>query len=300
MRKLTSIRHLSEKDIYGLLDFADQLKVRFHRGLNYKPLTGKTVITSFPPTSLRTRISYETGINQLGGQSINLQVEFNDHEILEDRMKYLNNWVDFLVIRHPEQELIEKISNYARFGVVNAMSKKYHPCEILGDAQSIRERRGELKNLKFVYVGMASNIGNSWFELAAKLDLNMTQICVPGYEVEKEIFENAKANSKGDILIEHDLEKGIDGADIILTDSWMKIDNQEDLALWEGYRLTLENLKRANKSCLVNPCPPFIRGQEISAEVIQSDYFIGYKCKENLMHIQKAVLSSINNRIIGY
>lgn len=300
MKQLTSIRDLTGEEIYELLNFAEQLKIRFYRGLKYTPLLGKTVITSFPKTSLRTRISYETGINQLGGQSINLQVEFNANETLEDRIKYLNNWVDFLVVRHPKQEIIEEIAKYANFGVVNAMSEKYHPCEILGDISSIKGKRNDLESLKFVFVGVGSNISNSWFEIAAKLNLNLTQVCVEGYEVEKEIFENAKSNSKGEISITSNFEQGIKNADIIITDSWRKIENEADISKWQSYQLNMDNLKLADSKCLVNPTPPFIRGQEFSEEILNSDYFIGYRCKENLLHIQKAILSSLNNKTIGY
>lgn len=294
MKDLTCIRNLTQNEIIGLLDFADDLKKKYKRGLDYRPLLGKTVITAFPPTSLRTRISFETGIFQLGAQSINMPIEFKGREPVEDKVGYLNCWIDYLVIRNPDQELIEKIAELAEFSVVNAMSKSLHPCEILSDLQTIRELRGELSNLKFVFIGEGANVSNSWFNAAGKLNLNLTQICPKGFEIKEELFTYAQNNSTGEIGVTHDIEAGLKNADIILCDGWpVKGDDGEQLKKFLPYQITLEKLKLANKDCILNPCPPFTRGHEVVDEVIKSKYFIGYKAKENLLHMQKAILSSL-------
>lgn len=296
MKDLTNIKNLSKSQIVGLLGFADDLKKKYQNGIDYKPLLGKTVITAFPPTSLRTRISFETGIFQLGAQAISMPIDFEGKEPVEDKVGYLNCWIDYLVIRHPNQELIEKISQLAEFSVVNAMSRSIHPCEILSDLQTIREMRGNLTDLKFVFVGEGANISNSWFNAAAKLDLNLTQVCPPGYEVEEELFEYAKSHSSGEIVITHNIEDGMKNADIILCDGWpVKNDESHEFKKFLPYQITSEKLKVANNGCILNPCPPFTRGHEVVDEVIKSNHFIGYKAKENLLHMQKAILSSLQS-----
>lgn len=292
MKHLLSLRDITREEIVNLLDFADEVKEKYKKGIEFKPLAGKTVITSFPPTSLRTRVSFEMGIFQLGAQSINMVIDFDGREPVEDKIGHLNCWIDYLVIRHPVQDRIEEISELAEFHVVNAMSKRCHPCEILADLQTIRELRGNLSSLKFVFVGEGANISNTWFDAASKLDLNLTQVCPEGYEADNEILEYAVKNSKGQVKVTHDIAEGIKGADIILTDGWpVKEEDGEVFRKFLPYQIDNEKMKMAGKECLLNPCPPFTRGHEITEEVIKSKYFIGYNAKENLLHMQKAVLS---------
>lgn len=297
MKDLVSIPNLTKGQIISLLDFADELKEKHKRAEEYKPLKDKTVITSFPSTSLRTRISFETGIFQLGANPINMEIDFEGKEPLEDKVGYLNCWIDYLVIRSANQDIIEKIAGEADFSVVNAMTKQSHPCEILSDMQTIRELRNNISNLKIVFVGEGANICNTWFELAAKLDLNLTQVCPEGYEISQELFEYAENNSKGDIKVTNDIKEGLMHADIILTDGWpVNKGNEKEFKKFLPYQIDLDKIKIANGDCIVNPCPPFTRGNEITDEVIKSKYFIGYKAKENLLHMQKAILVSLQRK----
>ncbi|MBW9157758.1 hypothetical protein G9F71_006460 [Clostridium sp. FP2] len=297
VKDLVSIKNLTKNQIIALLDFADEIKEKHKRGEDYKLLQNKTVITSFPSTSLRTRISFETGIFQLGANSINMEIDFNGKELLQDKVGYLNCWIDYLVIRNPNQNVIEEIAKQADFSVINAMSKQSHPCEILSDLQGIRELRKNLNNLKFVFVGEGANICNTWFEVAGKLDLNLTQICPKGYEVNQKLYQYAKTNSKGEILVTNDISEGLNSADIILTDGWpINKENEVEFKKFLPYQINLEKIKIANKDCIVSPCPPFTRGNEILEEVIKSNYFIGYKAKENLLHMQKSILVSLKRK----
>jgi ornithine carbamoyltransferase len=297
MKDLISVRNLSKEQIISLLDLADDLKMKKQNGIEFKPLLGKTVITSFPPTSIRTRVSFEAGIYQLGAQSINLPIEFESKDTVEDKVGHLNCWIDYLVIREPKLKLIEKIAEIAEFSVVNAMCRECHPCEILGDLQSIREIKGDLTSLKFVFVGAKGNISNTWFEAAGKLGLNLTLICPEGYETDKELFEYARSNSKGDISITNDIRDGLKNADVILTDGLpVKEDNINEFKKFIPYQVTMDMLKFADKGCIVNPCPPSTRGQEIADEVFKSENFIGYRAKENLLHMQKAILTVLERK----
>jgi ornithine carbamoyltransferase len=288
MKDLISIRDLTKDFIYYLFEQADSMKSRYLNGEVYKPLEGKTIIASFPPTSIRTRVTFETGIYQLGAQPLNLHMMFEDAELVEDKIGHLNCWMDGLIIRHANQNLMEKIASLAEFTVINGMSKLSHPCEILSDLHAIKELRHDLESLKFVFLGEGANISNTWFEVAAKLNLNITQICPEGYEINQELYNYAKTNSKGEILITNDLAEGLKGADIILTDGWPT--EEKELLKFIPYQLNIEKLKASNKGCLVNPCPPIDRAHAVPDEVMDSEYFIGYKMKASLLHMQKAIL----------
>jgi len=222
-------------------------------------------------------------------------IDFEAKEPLEDKVGYLNCWIDYLVIRYKKEKIIREISDKAEFHVVNAMSRESHPCEILSDLMTLNEMKGRLKNQKIVFVGEGANISNTWFEAAAKLDLNLTQICPTGYEISNELFKYARDNSKGEIVVTNDFEKGIRNADIILTDGWPPSENGKSIPeIFLPYQLTVDKLKSCNTGYIVNPCPPFTRGKEVSEEIINSDRFIGYKGKENLLHMQKAILGILN------
>jgi Ornithine carbamoyltransferase len=290
MKDLISISKLTKEEIFNLLSLAAELKKKYHKGEEYKPLRDKTVITSFPANSLRTRISFEAGIFQLGANSVNMQIDLEGAEPIEDKIGYLNNWIDYLVIRYPKENLIEEAAKKAEFSVINAMSEESHPCEILSDFMALSEMRKDIKNLKIVTIGAAGNISNTWFELASKLDLNLIQICPAGYEINKELFEKSKKGSRGEIKITNNIKEGIKNADIVLTDGWPKVNDDRFLP----YQITLDILKMADKNCIVNPCPPFTRGNEIADEIIKSRHFIGYRAKENLLHMQKAILASLS------
>lgn len=293
MKDLITIKDLDKNDIYEMFADAKRIKIKNHNGNDIAPLLNKTVVTSFPPTSLRTRISFESGLKQLGANALNIPINFDDEELLEDKVKYLNNWLDYLIIRASSQKNIEKTAEIAEFSVVNAMSVKYHPCEVLSDLFTLYETKGNLNQLKFVFVGEGANISNSWFNAAAVLDLNLTQICPQGYEVDGEIYNYAKDNSDGEIKIVRELDKGMAGADIILTDSWPPGEDIYDQFI--DYQINMDNIKYADEDCVVNPCPPFTRDQEISTEIINSDYFIGYEAKKDLLHMQKAIIMNLES-----
>jgi len=288
MKDLISMRDLTKDFVYHMFKQADKMKLRYEMGEVYKPLEGKTIIASFPPTSIRTRVSFETGIFQLGAQPLNLQMKFEDEELIEDKIGHLNCWTDGLVIRHSSQELLQRIAELAEFPVINGMTKDSHPCEILSDLHAIYKLRPNLEGLKFVFVGEGANISNTWFEAAALLNLNITQLCPQGYEINQGLFDYASRCSKGKVSITHDLIEALQDADVVLTDSWPA--EAEELKKFMPYQLTLEALKVTSKGCLVNPCPPINRAHAVPNEVMNSDYFIGYKAKESLLHMQKAIL----------
>ena len=286
VKNLLSIKDLSKGELLGILDLADDIK---ENGMAYRnKLQDKTILTIFPDSSLRTRVTFEAAIKEMGAVHIFLPpASIERKEPIDDICRYLDNWIDMLVIRYPSYQIICSMADLLDVPVINAMTSENHPCEILTDLQTLRDLRGSFDSLKFVFVGGKGNICNTWFEAAGVLDLNMTLICPLGYELDEDTYSFAK-RSKGDIKITNNLEEGLSGADVVLTDGWPGGEAVADA--FTPYRISSEVMALAKPDALLNPCPPMTRGHEVTEEVLNSSSFIGYKAKENLLHAQKAIL----------
>lgn len=255
---------------------ADELRNNKFR----KVLEGKTFILFFPETSVRTRVTFEKGIQQLGGNCILFPPDtLNKKEELEDVIGYLNNWADGVIIRHPDFNKMMKLSEHSFIPIINAMSSDNHPCEVLSDIYSIREIRPEFRELTYTFVGPVGNIVKSWVEIAKVLNLKFNHVCTSGNDVCKD-DENYHFST--------DLETTMNGSDIVLTDS-LPFEYQNDEYLSQ-YQVNMERLNLTNKNALLNPCPPFYRGQEVSDDAVRSSYFVGHSFKKNLLYVQQAII----------
>ena len=258
------------EEINEIFHIADELQEGKYKGF----LTGKTIVMFFPSSSLRTRITFEKGIYLLGGQAILFPTETLDKkEKIEDVVKYLNNWVEGAIIRHKSIALLEEIAEYAEFPVINAMTDYNHPCEMLSDLYALSKRRQDFTKDKFLFVGAKGNIGLALKEAADLMGLSLLQSCPAGYELEG-------------VEVIRDLKKAVQNIDVICTDSLP----HNALSDFENYQITSDLIKLANDDCVLNPCPPFYRGEEVSAEVIESSYFAGYEFKKNLLEVQQAII----------
>lgn len=239
-------------------------------------LDGRCVVLFFPGSSIRTRITFEKGIASLGGHSILFPSDALDKkEAIEDVVGYLNNWADCLVVRHNKIKLIEEMAGYSDGPVINAMTSENHPCEILSDLYALSKLREDFMNIQYTFIGGKGNIGNSWFEASQAFGLKFRQFCPKDKDYE---IEGA--------TIFYDFDEALCGSDIVLTDS-----NPADALMdFLPYQITNAAMQKANKNALLNPCPPFFRGEEVSRDVIDSPFFVGYKFKESLLAIQQAVI----------
>ena len=273
---LLRIEDLKSEQINEIFVLADFLKI------TPKPyLTGKTIVCFFPEASIRTRIAFEKGIKQLGGECILIpSITLEKKEALKDVVSYIECFADAIVIRCDNQEVILEISKYAKVPVVNAMTKNDHPCEVLADLYSIRNRREHYQDLEYTFVGPIGNISRSWMEMAKVMNLKFNHVCTK----EHQIKEN-DCNYNFYTMLEEDLLKR---SDIILTDSIPNELKTEDYI--HHYQITLERMQKTKDQALLNPCPPFYRGEEVCRDVIESQYFVGYQFKENLLYISQAIL----------
>lgn len=270
MKHFIRLTDYQKEDILELFHMVDQVK----QGMYEQILKGKSVVMFFPETSIRTRVSFEKGIYQLGGQSILFPPEALDKkESLRDVCGYLNQWADSIIIRHRDMNVIKEMATYAKVPVINAMCDHNHPCEMLADLYALSKIRENVFHDRFLFCGENGNIGLAWKEASDVMGFDLEQCCAPGYEIEG-------------LTIHHNILEAIKGKDIVCTDSLPAavLDDFKDC------QVTVEAMKLANKGAILNPCPPFYRGEEVSEEVIASDYFVGYEFKQSLLDVQQAIM----------
>ncbi|MCH5258054.1 MAG: peptide transporter [Lachnospiraceae bacterium] len=270
MRTLLRLTDLQPSDIYEIFHIADEIKMGKYTDF----LNGKSAVLFFPYSSIRTRVTFEKGIYLFGGQPILFSNDALDKkEDLKDVCGYLNNWADLIIVRHKDIQLIEKLAGYSKVPLINAMTDRNHPCEILSDMYSLSKIRSNFVDDKYLFCGQSGNIGLAWKEASQVMGFELSQCCGVGYEMEG-------------VNIYHNIKDAIKGKDIICTDSL-------PAGLLNDFRdcqVTKEIMDMANKHAVFNPCPPFYRGEEVSDEVIDSEYFVGYEFKKNLLVVQQAVI----------
>jgi ornithine carbamoyltransferase len=267
---LVELKELTREEIFQIFELADKIQ----QGEYSHFLSGKTVVIFFPSSSIRTRVTYERGINLLGGHTILFDSGvLEKKEKIEDVIGYLNNWVDAIVVRHGDLELVKEIAKYAKVPVINAMTKVNHPCEILTDLYALSKIRKDYLEAEYLYVGPSGNIGRTWKEASDLLGFSITQCCPTGYEMES-------------TNIVYDIVDAIMDKDNVLTDSLGK----EQLQDFKEFQITCELMDKANDNAMLNPCPPFFRGEEVAEDVIGSKYFVGYDFKKSLLEVQQAIL----------
>ncbi len=273
---LLRIEDLSENQIMAIFRMADQLNTE--QGISR--LSGKTFVLFFPESSIRTRVTFEKGIRDLGGECILFPPDsLNKRESLKDVVKYLENWADGIIARHPDSSKLEELACHASIPIINGMTSQNHPCEILSDIYTISKLRSNFKELKYTFVGPKSNIAGTWKAIAAVMDLDFRHVCLEGHALDRD-GKNYRFYTE--------LQDAMPGTDVVLTDSLPEELRTKDYI--SKYQVTLEVMKLANEKAILNPCPPFYRNEEVSEEVILSDYFVGYPFKENLTIVQQAVI----------
>lgn len=270
MKDFIRLTDLRSEQMYEIFHIADEVGSGKYSGF----LAGKSVVLFFPASGIRTRVTFERGIHLLGGQSILFPGETLDKkEDIRDVCGYLDNWADMIIVRHKEIGLVESLAAYSGIPVVNAMTDSNHPCEILSDLYSLSKRRENFVKDKYLFCGKSGNIGLAWKEAAAVMGFELSQCCAAGYEMEG-------------VRVYHDIKEAVPGKDIVCTDSLPAGALQD----FEACQVTREIMDLANRGALLNPCPPFYRGEEVSEDVIQSEYFVGYEFKKSLLAVQQAVM----------
>ncbi|HIA46774.1 MAG TPA: ornithine carbamoyltransferase [Candidatus Hydrogenedentes bacterium] len=281
-------------ELSGLLELAKDLKEKKRSGELYQPLLGKTIAMLFEKPSLRTRMTFEAGIFQLGGQSIFMTTKLGARETVPDMARNLERWVDCIVARtHSHSDVLE-LAEYASIPVINALTDNLHPCQVLADAQTVLEHKGSLDGLKVVFVGDGNNMFASWANLATRYSFDLSLVCPEGYELKGPAHDNAVSNALGTYSITNDVDAGLAGADVVYTDVWasmgMEDEYEKRLREFMPYQVNEALMAKAKDDAIFMHCLPAHRGEEVTHEVIESQQSVVFDEAENRLHAQKAVM----------
>ncbi len=299
-KDLLTIRDIPSKKVEGLITLAKKLKSAHGKSPPTTPLKGKTLGLIFEKPSTRTRVSFEAGMNQLGGQALFLaseKIQISRGESLADTAKVLSRYLDGLVVRTFDQSALEEWAQHTSIPVINGLTDHCHPCQALADLLTIVEKKGPAKGLKLAYIGDGNNITHSLLEVGAKVGMHVSIGCPPGYEPDSEIVKQARAEATetGAIIdITHDPLVAAKNADAIYTDVWISMgqeaEHQPRMAAFAPYQVNTQLMKQAKPSAVVLHCLPAHRGEEITAEVLDGPQSVVLDQAENRLHIQKAIL----------
>ncbi|MCX6655019.1 MAG: ornithine carbamoyltransferase [Candidatus Bathyarchaeota archaeon] len=294
MKHVLSDFDLSSEDLREILDLSSKIK---KKPLDYgDSMKGKTLIMLFELASLRTRVSFEAGMNQLGGHAIFYSVEggkFTRDEAMEDGIRNLNRYVDFIMARVLKQEVIERMGRVATIPVINGMTEEYHPCQNLADLLTVKEHRGKLEGLNLTYVGDgACNTATSTIVGCTNAGMNVNVACPdnPKYSPSQALLKKTRGNVK----VVHDPVVGVKDADVIYTDvavsAGMEAEKEEREKAFKSFQVNTELVEKARRSCIVMHCLPAHIGHEITREVMDSEQSVVFDQAGNRMHAQKGLL----------
>ena len=301
---LLSIHELSADDVEEILTLAADLKAKQKAGIPHKLLAGKTLGMIFEKSSTRTRVSFEVGMYQLGGQALFLSsrdLQLGRGEPIKDTAHVLSRYLDGIMIRTYGHERIEELARYADIPVINALSDLLHPCQALTDLLTIREYKGKnLAGLKMAYVGDGNNMTHSLMYAAAKVGMNFAAATPEGYEANAEVVTNAKADAAATgatVTITHDPNEAVEGADVIVTDTWASMGQEAEhdarTAVFRPYQVNRALVDAADARCIVMHCLPAYRGEEITEEVFEDFADVIFDEAENRLHVQKAIMALV-------
>ena len=270
MRNFITLNDITKEELFHLFEKADYFAKHPYDNRSLH----KCFVLFFPESSIRTRVTFEKGIFDFGGQSILFDSSaLMKKEDLRDVIGYLNNWADCIIVRFHDLDVIRKIAEYSKCPVINGLSDRNHPCEVIADLYSLYKRDGNFLDYQYLYIGPNYNIGYAWKEAADSFGIHLTQCCPEQYAMEG-------------VPIETSLVKAVKQADVILTDSL----SSELLFDFQEYQITKEILAASKNNIILNPCPPFYRGEEVSNAAIESEAFVGYEFKKSLIHVQQAIM----------
>ncbi len=282
------------EELIALLDLAKDLKQKRANGELYQPLLGKTIAMLFEKPSLRTRMTFEAGIFQLGGHAIFQTTKLGERETVPDMARNIDRWVEGIVARTHSHEAVLELAEYADAPVINALTDDLHPCQVLADAQTILEHKGSLDGLKVAFVGDGNNMFASWANLATRFSFDLTLVCPEGYELTGAAHDYAQTNANGEYSMTNDITAGVQGADVIYTDVWasmgMEEEYQQRLKEFMPYQVNESMMAQANDDAIFMHCLPAHRGEEVTHEVIESKQSVVFDEAENRLHAQKAVM----------
>ena len=302
-KSLIEINHLSLEEIYQIFDLSKTLKEKQNTGEPHKLLEGKTLGMIFSKPSTRTRISFETGIYQLGGMGMYFNqndLQLKKSESVSDTAKVLSRYLNGIMIRTFDHQDVIDLAKFGSIPVINGLTDLHHPCQVLTDLFTVLEKRRTLKGLKLVYIGDGNNMAHSLLHGCSKVGMNITIASPSGYMPRQEIVAESKVNAKymgSKIEITEDPVKAVSGADIIYTDVWASMGQEKEAVKrrkkFIKYQVNSKLVKNANDDYIFMHCLPAHRGDEVTDEICDSPNSVIFDEAENRLHVQKAIMALV-------
>lgn len=295
MKHLLKLQDLNKSEILDLLNLADQLKYETKHGIEHHLLKGKTLGMIFQKSSTRTRVSFETGMYQLGGQALflsNRDLQIGRGEPVQDTARVLSRYLDGIMIRTFEQKEVEDLAKYGSIPIINGLTDYCHPCQVLADLMTIREHKKSFDGLKFCFIGDGNNMANSLIIGAITMGMECAIACPDDYKPDAEIMKWASENGK--FTCSSNIIECAKDADVLYTDVWASMGQEQEKAerekIFKDYQINNDVLAAAHNDTMVLHCLPAHRGEEITAEVFETHADEIFDEAENRLHAQKAVL----------
>jgi ornithine carbamoyltransferase len=296
-RHLVSLAALSSEEVFEILETARNLKLEHRAGVRHNMLAGKTLAMVFQKPSLRTRVSFETGMTQLGGHAIYLgpsDIKLGERETTEDIALNLSRFVDGIMARVFKHEAIVELAKHATVPVINGLCDTYHPCQALADLLTVWEKKRTFEGLTLTFIGDGNNVAHSLINGCAKVGMDIRVACPKGYEPNAKIVENAKALGVS-VEVSHDPRAAAAGVDVLYTDVWVSMGQETEakskLNAFEGFTIDSKLLSVAKRDAIVLHCLPAHYDEEITYEASRSPGSAIFDQAENRMHAQKAVMA---------
>lgn len=294
-RDFLTLWDLSSAEIDSLLKRSLDLKAGKDAGKC--PLIGRSIGLIFEKASTRTRVSFETGIYQLGGQPVYMnsqEIQLGRGETVADSARTLSRYLAAIAIRTYAHQRIEEFASYSSVPVINALTDTHHPCQGLADLMTILEKKGRLKGIRLAYIGDGNNVANSLIEAASRMEIDLSIACPEGYEPDADVLERARQEARSEILILREPREAAGRADVVYTDVWVSMGNETEAEdrkrKFRNFQVNEALLSCAKQDVAIMHCLPAHRGEEITGEVLDGPQSVVFDQAENRLHTQKALI----------
>ncbi|SVB16880.1 uncharacterized protein METZ01_LOCUS169734 [marine metagenome] len=297
MKHFLHISDYSEKELWDILHLSKELKEKFHNQEDFSPFQNQSLAMIFAKPSARTRVSFETGFEWMGGHALFLgpnDIGIGKREAIKDVSRLFSRYNDLVMARLFNHAHITEMAEYASVPIINGLTDYNHPCQIMADIFTIWEHRADLENLKVVYVGDGNNIVHSWLHLAMRFPMHFICSCPEGYEPDPGTVQKVKDIGISNVEVVYDPTVAVEDADVVYTDVWASMGHKDETEMREkifkGYQVNKALMERSGKETLFMHCLPAERGREVTDGVMEADYSIVFDQAENRMHVQNAIM----------
>lgn len=302
-RDYLTLKDYTPDEIKYLIQLSVDIKKKEKNGERDHPLKGKSLAMIFQKSSTRTRVSFEVGMYQLGGNALNLSpkdLQMGRGETIGDTARVLSRFVDGIMIRTYEQAEVEELAICSTIPIINGLTDSYHPTQALADMMTILEHKGKLAGIKMTYIGDGNNMANSLMIVGAKLGMEVRVASPEGYEPEEQMVKDARCIAEengGNVIITNDPKEAVKGVDVVYTDTWVSMGQEDDrsqkIRHFEGFQLNQDLLNLADEQAIVLHCLPAHRGEEITDEVMDGPQSVVFDEAENRLHAHKGILAAL-------